>query len=132
MRKLSQCLSREAKTLAVMSYGYELSCHGTHKQIEQICQKVQTGKECRLFCQAACEGLKKLSNVERALLVGVYIKRIAIKDIAKRNNASVSTLYRRLMQARSNFKNCLTSLGYDEQWFVTNYSHFDFFSDDLS
>lgn len=131
MRKLSQLLTKEARFKAIKSHIGVNVRGGTMGQIEEICQLIRIRDECLLFCAATLDGLNAMDYDTRRLLVTFYIKRVAIEDIAKRCNLSVSSVYRRLSVSRRRFKQCLASFGYDESWFTTNFAQFAFNNDKL-
>ena len=125
MRKLSQTLTQEARDKAIRSHTGVIR-GGTMGQIEEICQLIKLRDDCLLFCYAVIDGLNAMDAEMRKLLVAFYVKRVEVAVIAKRCNTSVSTVYRKLAAARSRFKHCLNSFGYNEKWFKDSFANFSF------
>lgn len=126
MRILSQTLTQEARNKAIRSHTGVNLRGGTMGQIEEICQLIKLRDDCLLFCTAVLDGLNAMDVEMRKLLEAFYFKRVEIIVIAKRYNVSVATVYRRLAAARSRFKQCLNSFGYNEKWFAQSFVDFCF------
>lgn len=131
MKQLSQVLTKEAKYKAIKSHLSQNVRNGTIGQIEEICRVIQLRDECLLFWRAAADGLNAMDCGDRLLLARYYLQRMDVQAVADKYGASVSTVYRRLHNARRQFKECLVKFGYNETWFKNTFGHIDFIAERL-
>ncbi|MCM1195420.1 MAG: hypothetical protein NC332_05765 [Firmicutes bacterium] len=122
MRRSAKSLTKEIQNIAVSSYSTLNWRDGTMGQIEKIAELTEIRNDCLAFYNAVVQALKLTDKAYRALLYAVYFKRVDKIELCRRYNVTVTTLYRKVWQARMNFKSCLEQLGYTENWFVKNYS----------
>lgn len=111
MRKLAKTLTEEARIKAIKSHATQYARGGTMGQIDEICRLIRLRDDCLLFCQAASDALSAMEAGKRALLVLFYVKRVRAKTIADKYNVSASVVYRKLYEARLQFKECLAAFG---------------------
>ena len=126
MKKTANILSKELSLVAMKSYDTFNWRNGTMGQVEAITNISVQIDECLDFYNAVEKALLMLPKGHAVLLVTVYFKNTAKEELAKKYKVSRSTVYRKLYTAREMFKDALISLGCTEQWFDTNYAHYDF------
>ena len=126
MKRCADRFREEIKQIAISSYNVANWRDGTMGQIEAMSRASERIEECLRFYEVVKSALLMLPKSYRALLVAVYLKRIDKKVIAKRYCVSLSTVYRKLCRARTSFLNALQSMGCNEEWFVSNYSDYEF------
>lgn len=124
MRKLYNIYAKEARVRAVKSHTDLTAQGGTMGQIEGICAILRLRDACSLFCKAVADGLTVIDNEFRKLLTHAYILRIPADILVLRYGISRSALYRKLQQARRQFKRALINLGFDEYWLANNYADY--------
>ena len=126
MKRCAKKFREELKHVALTSYNTTNWRDGTMGQIEAIARTYEKIDECQLFYESVKSALLLLPNTYRALLVTVYMKHTDKKALAKRYCVSLSTVYRKLCQARTSFLNALHSIGCTEEWFETQYGDYEF------
>lgn len=125
MNKNIKLLTKEMQLIAMRSYDTFNWRNGTMGQIEAISNYSEQIDRLTILCNSVKKALLIVPNGYRALLVEVYFKGADKMQLAKRYRVSRSTVYRKLNGARELFRQALQSIGCDEQWFVDNYSDFD-------
>ena len=126
MKRCADKFREELKDIALTSYDTHCWRDGTMGQINAMARSQDKIEECLRFYEAVKSALLIVPAGYRALLVSVYIKRTHKDALAKRYHVSLSTVYRKLCRARVSFLKALESIGSDEQWFLNNYSDYEF------
>ena len=126
MKKTANILTKELTLVAMNSYDTFNWRNGTMGQVEAISNISAQIDECLSFYNAVEKALLMLPKGYRVLLATVYFKNIDKVELAKKYGVSRSTVYRKLYSAREMFVRSLSSLGCTEEWFLDNYSHYDF------
>lgn len=125
MKKNAKILTKEMQLLAMQSYDVLNWRDGTMGQIEAIGNYINQIDCLTEFYNSVEKALLIVPKGYRALLVEVYFKCTDKLLLAKKYKVSRSTVYRKLFTARELFRDALQSIGCDEQWFISNYSDFD-------
>ena len=126
MKRCAVKFREELQQIALTSYDATCWRNGTMGQIGAIACSQERIEECLRFYEIVKSALLIIPAGYRALLVAVYVKKTDKKALAKRYQVSISTVYRKLCRARVSFLNALMSLGCDEEWFLANYSDYEF------
>ena len=126
MKKTANILSKQLTLVAMKSYDTFNWRNGTMGQVEAISNISAQIDECLAFYNAVEKALLMLPKGYSALLATVYFKNTSKEELAKKYHVSRSTVYRKLFRAREMFLRALISLGFTEEWFTTNYEHYDF------
>ena len=126
MKKTANILSKELTLVAMKSYDTFNWRDGTMGQVQAITNISMQIDECLAFYNAVEKALLMLPKKYAVLLVTVYFKNTAKEELAKKYKVSRSTVYRKLYSAREMFLRALISMGFTEEWFNENYSHYDF------
>ena len=126
MRKCAERFGEELNQIALGSYDTFNWRGGTMGQIEALSRASERIEECLRFYEIVKNALLVIPKSYRALLVAVYLKKTDKKAIAKRYCVSLSTVYRKLLRARTSFLHALQAMGCDEEWFVSNYGEYEF------
>ena len=125
MKQNAKILTKEMQLVAMRSYDTFNWRDGTVGQIRAIGDYSEQIDRLVAFYNSVEKALFILPKGYRALLVAVYFKHEDKMDIAIRFRVSRATVYRRLYTARELFREALVSIGCTEQWFLDNYSNFD-------
>ena len=126
MKRCAERFREEMEHIALTSYNTSTWRNGTMGQINAMASAQDKINECQRFYEIVKNALLILPKGYRALLVAVYIRKRDKSDLAKRFGVSLSTVYRKLFRARTSLCNALKSMGYDEEWFLANYSDYEF------
>ena len=126
MKRCAERFREEMEHIALTSYNTSMWRNGTMGQINAMASAQDKINECQRFYEIVKNALLILPKGYRALLVAVYIRKRDKSDLAKRFGVSLSTVYRKLFRARTSLCNALKSMGCDEEWFLANYSDYEF------
>ena len=126
MKKCANRFREEMEHIALTSYNTLTWRNGTMGQIDAMASAQDKVEECQRFYEVVKNALLVLPKGYRALLVSVYLKRTDKNALAKRYRVSLSTVYRKLFQARTSLSNALKNMGYDEEWFLNTYGDYEF------
>lgn len=129
MRKNAKEMEQITKRLAVKSY---MSVSDTAEEAKRVADFALERDRLYEFYDAVVSALKITPKGCGALLNSVYLHNESKEAICKKYNVSMSTLYRKLAQARKSFRCNLDRLGYDENWLSDNYGKIDWVADLLS
>ena len=99
--------------------GYEQS---TFSHVETITKYVQKRDNLEILKRAIAKVLNGIDHDTRVLLYLRFIKRAKISRIADFLGCSLRTVYRKSQRALITFSKALTRSGYNETWFLENYS----------
>ncbi len=125
MKHTAAKISDEITVLAMHSYDTSNWRNGTAGQMQAVAELLQQKEVLNDFYSSVYQALGLVPKPLRALLVAVYIKGKAQKQLAARYGVSAATVYRKLCLARESFRQALTILGCDEQWFQARYGGYD-------
>lgn len=125
MKKSAALIAREIRLIATKSYDVSYWRNGTMGQVQAISELSAQAELLNDFYTAVRRALFALPAPYRALLVSVYIKDVDRQALAQRYDVSLSSVYRKLCDARRLFSNALVDMGCDEQWFKERYSDFE-------
>lgn len=119
----------EMKSVAVHSYCTLNWRDGTLGQAYALGKWAAQIQQCRNFYEAVASALAQIPRGYRALLIAVYFRYADKRDLAKKYGVSVSTVYRKLLRARTAFCAALNRNGHTYKWFCDNYGDWDLGTD---
>lgn len=123
-KKYLKKLNDRCVKAALNSFSADDYPNGTLGQVGLVSQLTAERDAFLSVVQTMSQALKQIPGGYRALLVAVYVKNTPRHVIASRYGVSLSTVYRKLAQARKCFQGKMKLLGCDDSWFVENFQNF--------